>query len=193
MDDLILYDKTLFLYLNSLGTNIFDFFWIILSSKVINFILYFAATFLFYKNNNFKSTGSLIFLVCIMIFFTDQTTNLFKEGISRLRPCHDPFLSDMVRLVKSSCGGLYGYFSAHASNSFALAIFFGRIFKNGYFQILFFVVAFLIGYSRIYLGVHYPLDVISGAIYGVLIGLLFYKLWEIFSVLFKNALSGNKI
>lgn len=190
IDDIIVYDKALFLYLNGLGTDAFDFFWIILSSKGTNLVLYLTAVFLFFKSNNYRSTITLIVLAGIMIFFTDQTTNFFKQSVSRLRPCHDPFFSDMVRLVKSSCGGLYGYFSAHASNSFALAMFFSRIFKNGYryFRIIFFIVAFLIGYSRIYLGVHYPLDVISGAIYGTLVGFTFHALWEKYFILLKNNL-----
>ena len=188
IDDIISYDKILFVYLNNLGSEAFDFIWIILSNKLINILIYLEAIIFFLKNNNFKSTGTLTLLVCIMILFTDQTTNLFKDGFSRLRPCHDQFISDMVRLVKSSCGGLYGYFSAHASNSFCLAFFFGKIFKKRYkyFIIFFFTVAFLIGYSRIYLGVHYPLDVISGAVYGTFSGYIFHKFWEKLAVFVKN-------
>jgi undecaprenyl-diphosphatase len=85
----------------------------------------------------------------------------------------------MLRLVKPTCGGLYGYFSAHASNSFTLAVFFSSIFRVKYkslpFLLLF--VAFLVAYSRIYIGVHYPLDVASGVAFGSLVGMAFYRIW----------------
>jgi len=85
----------------------------------------------------------------------------------------------MVRLVKSSCGGMYGYFSGHASNSFALAVFFSGVFGAKYRKLPFLLlfVAFLVAYSRIYIGVHYPLDIVSGMAFGSLVGLLFYRIW----------------
>tara|TARA_B100001540_G_C15749510_1_gene616245 strand:+ start:106 stop:675 length:570 start_codon:yes stop_codon:yes gene_type:complete len=188
IDDIITYDKTLFVYLNNLGSHEFDFIWIILSNKLTNIFLYIGAVLLFFKSNNLKSTGILVLLISIMILFTDQTTNLFKDGFSRLRPCHDPFVSDITRLVKESCGGLYGFFSAHASNSFTLAIFFIGIFKKKYKYLIpfFLAIAFSIGYSRIYLGVHYPLDVISGSVYGIFIGSIFYRFWKRLSLFAKN-------
>lgn len=125
----------------------------------------------------------LLTFVALMILVTDQGTNLFKNGFERLRPCHDPSLREMLRLVKSTCGGLYGYFSGHASNSFALAVFFSSIFRVKYnslpFLLLF--VAFLVAYSRIYIGVHYPLDVVSGMAFGSLVGMVFYRIWRSFN------------
>ena len=94
----------------------------------------------------------------------------------RLRPCYD--MPDLVRLVKDSCGGKGGYFSAHAANTMALAIFMGKVLKP-YFKysiILLFSWAFLVGYSRIYIGVHYPGDVLTGFIFGILMAFLMYKL-----------------
>ena len=87
-------------------------------------------------------------------------------------------LTGIMRRVKSSCGGYYGYFSGHASNSFAMATFFVVLFA-GHFKLLrwLFVVAAFVAYSRIYIGVHYPLDVISGTFFGVLSGWLFAKLY----------------
>jgi undecaprenyl-diphosphatase len=83
-----------------------------------------------------------------------------------------------MRRVKSNCGGYYGYFSGHSSNSFAMATFFVVLFVRHFklFRWLFVVAAF-VAYSRIYIGVHYPLDVISGTFFGVLSGWLFAKLY----------------
>ncbi len=125
----------------------------------------------------------LLLFVALLILVTDQATNLFKDGLERLRPCHEPVLKEMVRLVKPSCGGLYGYFSGHASNSFALAVFFSCIFGVKYIRLPFLLlfVAFLVAYSRIYIGVHYPLDVVSGMVFGSLVGMVFYPIWRRFN------------
>ena len=83
-----------------------------------------------------------------------------------------------MRLVKSSCGGKYSYFSGHASNSFAIATFFVVLFAKRFRAMrLLFVIATLVAYSRIYIGVHYPLDVISGAVFGAFAGWLFAKIY----------------
>ena len=125
----------------------------------------------------------LLLFVALLILVTDQATNLFKDGLERLRPCHEPVLKEMVRLVKPSCGGLYGYFSGHASNSFALAVFFSCIFGVKYIRLPFLLlfVAFLVAYSRIYIGVHYPLDVFSGMVFGSFVGMVFYRIWRRFN------------
>ena len=105
-----------------------------------------------------------------------RSTNLFKYGFERLRPCHNQEIADIMRIVKKGCGGLYGYFSGHASNSFALSTYFSLLFANRYPKLKFalFFMASLVAYSRIYIGVHYPLDVISGALFGTLWSLSFF-------------------
>ena len=102
--------------------------------------------------------------------FTDQLTNLFKVQIGRLRPCYDDEVKSLLRLVKPTCGGKFSFFSGHASNSFALAVFFGLILKptNSFHFPVLLLIAFLIAYSRVYIGVHFPLDIFVGAIAGSL-------------------------
>ena len=104
---------------------------------------------------------------------------MFKNFFERFRPCHDNQISSYVRLVKQNCGGLYSFFSAHASNSFALATFFFFVY-NKIIQrkiILFFILALLVSYSRVYIGVHYPLDIISGSFFGFISGFVFFRFW----------------
>ena len=115
-----------------------------------------------------------------MILIADQTANLFKDSFQRLRPCYNESLIDSVRLVKESCGGKYGFFSAHASNSFSLTVFFGLLYKNKFRYVICIslLYASLISYSRIYLGVHFPLDILFGGIFGITIGLVIFRIYE---------------
>lgn len=183
MEELIALDRQLFLFLNHMGSKTFDGFWMLMTNKATNIFLYLILAFLYLRQTSPKSFLMLLTFVAIMILVTDQGTNLFKNGFERLRPCHDPSLREMLRLVKSTCGGLYGYFSGHASNSFALAVFFSIIFRNKYNRLPFLLlfIAFLVAYSRIYIGVHYPLDVISGIAFGTLVGMVFYFIWRRFN------------
>ena len=119
-----------------------------------------------------------IVVVALMITVTDQVTNLFKHGFQRMRPCHLAEIIDGMRLVKSHCGGQYGFFSGHASNTMAAAIFIGLTLKNRFKYLLYILIvwAFLMAYSRVYIGVHYPLDIVLGMTFGVITGYTFYRL-----------------
>ncbi|MGB5403582.1 MAG: phosphatase PAP2 family protein, partial [Robiginitalea sp.] len=100
--------------------------------------------------------------------------------VQRLRPCYEPELEGLVRLVKSSCGGRFGYFSAHAANAFGLATFFAVFWgqRKRLWGALLLLWAVVVGYSRIYLGVHYPLDILTGFLAGGLLGWLFAQLYK---------------
>ena len=178
-DFIIEYDHKLFLWLNNLGNETFDGFWMLMTNKVVNFLIYTIALIYLFKKINVKSLISIILFLCFLILISDQTANLFKIFFERLRPCHDDQISSYVRLVKQNCGGLYSFFSAHASNSFALATFFFFVY-NKIIQrkiILFFILALLVSYSRVYIGVHYPLDIISGSFFGFISGFVFFRFW----------------
>ena len=168
IDEIIDFDKVIFLYLNSLGSKNFDFFWLLITNKFLNFILYFSLLFVVFKRYGTTKALYVFILAVILIFIVDQTTNLSKFFFGRFRPCYDEQISLLSRLVSSSCGGKFSFFSAHASNSFALATFFSYIFRSFKFiRILILLLALLVAYSRIYIGVHYPLDIIFGALFGV--------------------------
>ena len=176
-------DSYLFLFLNNLGSQYYDNFWIFLSRTEANVMVYLVILITYlYSINNKKRTKilfRLIITIAILITISDQTSNLFKDSFQRLRPCYNELISDSLRLVKDSCGGRYGFFSAHASNSFSLAIFFGLLLRssNKLLILLFAIYAFLISYSRIYLGKHYPLDIFFGLIFGISAGFMFSRLF----------------
>lgn len=178
IDKLIAYDEKLFLFLNNLGSSTWDPFWMFYTTKFYWIPFYGVLLFLFFKKYQRNAFFLTVVLIIAMVAFTDQVTNIFKDSFMRFRPCHNPDFIDVMRRVKSECGGLYGYFSGHASNSMAVAVFTGLTLKYKYKNLIFLLLfwAALMGYSRIYIGVHYPLDVLCGMTFGALSGFGFYKL-----------------
>ena len=181
IEEILKLDSKLFLYLNNLVTPEFDSFWTTLSKIEANILMYLFLICLFFYiqkiRPKFLNVFYLIFVIALMITITDQGANLFKDSFQRLRPCYNESIKDSIRLVKDNCGGKYGFFSAHASNSFSLAIFFGLLFKNRirYIILITIVYASLISYSRIYLGVHFPIDIIIGSSFGLCVGFIMYS------------------
>ena len=181
IEEILKLDSKLLIFLNNLGVPRFDTFWVSLSKVEANILMYLFLICLFFyiqkSRLKFANILYLITVIAIMITITDQGANLFKDSFQRLRPCYDETLKDSIRLVKDNCGGKYGFFSAHASNSFSLAIFFGLLFRNRirYIILITLVYASFISYSRIYLGVHFPIDIIFGILFGLFIGFSIYK------------------
>lgn len=178
LEELIQQDKEIFLFLNGLGTVTWDGFWLFITNKFSAIPLYALLLFLTFKHLGAKKTIVVLISVALLITATDQLANFFKYGVQRLRPCHDIDVNTVARLVKKSCGGKYGYFSAHASNAMALALFFSILLgsKIKYITSFLLVWALLVGYSRIYIGVHFPMDVLTGIVIGMVFGWLFAKL-----------------
>lgn len=178
LDQLLELDKNLFLYLNNLGTETWDNLWLVITNKFTSIPLYAFLLFLIYKKYGWKALLLLVFVVAGLITFTDQITNVFKDTFQRPRPCRAEGVMDLMRYVAPRCGK-YGFFSGHASNSMAVAIFTGLLLKP-YFKNLIFLLliwSLIVAYSRIYVGVHYPLDIICGLTFGAFAGFIFYKLY----------------
>jgi len=177
IDQLIELDKSLFLYLNNLGSETWDGLWLVITNKLTFIPLYGFLLFLIFKKFGWKPLLLMVLVIVAMITFTDQITNVFKDGFMRARPCRADGVSDLARFVAERCGK-YGFFSGHSSNSMAAAVFGGLILRP-YFKRLIFILlfwSFVVAYSRIYVGVHYPLDIICGMAFGALSGFLFYRL-----------------
>ena len=173
MEEIILEDKQAMIFLNNLGSSTFDPFWILVSEKWFWIPLYVIFLYFLYKNFNKKSLFYILLFVALGITASDQIANIFKFGFERLRPCHDPSLEGLLREVK--CGGKFGFYSAHSSNSFFVATYLTMLLGKKIKQLPYFlfVWAALVAYSRVYLGMHFPGDIIIGAIMGILLALFF--------------------
>lgn len=179
MEQLIEYDHDIFLYLNSLGSTTWDGLWLFITNKLYSAPLYAFLIYLIYKKYGVKGTIITVLVVAAMITCTDQLANLFKHGFERPRPCRVEAWKGTMRFIAERCGR-YGYFSGHAANSMAAAIFAGLALKSKHHNLIFILLFWsaLVGYSRVYLGVHYPGDVLTGWTIGGILGFSFYKLQQ---------------
>ncbi len=166
-------DKDLFLYLNGFYNDYWDTVMLMVTRKETWYPFYLIIVFFIIRNYRSKSWMVLLFLA-LSILASDQISVLIKETVQRLRPVHEPDIQNLVHNVLRK-GGLHGFVSSHAANSFAIFVFSTRLFKNRGFYFLMFFWAVLISYSRIYSGVHYPFDIIGGALVGWGIGYAFFK------------------
>ena len=175
-------DTELLIYLNGLGTPTWDGFWMLMTTSTTSVPIYLLAAFFVYKYYGVKKMLFSLLFLAILITASDQLANLFKYGFGRLRPCHNEAVKGLIRLVKPYCGGQYSFFSAHASTGMAIAVYFSLLLKKHIkvFPAILIVWSLIVGYSRIYIGVHFPFDVLFGFLMGALIGILVYNVLQLF-------------
>ena len=174
MEKLQKIDEYLFRIINSAGWEQMDQLMILISSKWFWIPLYIYILYLIYKRFSDQFIKILLALG-LLIFIADfGSVHLFKEVFERARPCH--FLGG-IRVV-DGCGGPFGFISSHAANSFAIASFIALLFRNFSGFAVLFSWAVLIGFSRVYLGVHYPFDILGGMFWGLFASLLVYYIYK---------------
>lgn len=179
IDSLIQFDQELFLTLNGMHNAFFDrvMFWV--SDTLIWVPFYIFLIYRVVKMHNPRILMLLVPTIALLVLSADQSSvQWFKEVFLRPRPCHEPALEGLVHIVNNKCGGAFGFVSSHATNSFAVAVFVLLIYKEvGWTAGLLFWAA-LVSYSRVYLGVHYPGDILGGAILGSLWGGIWYFIFH---------------
>lgn len=179
IDFLFNLDRETFLLLNNLGSESWDGFWLLIT-KQINWIpIFLIILYLVLKHYGWRHALLILGMISLLILITDQTTNhLFKFRFERLRPGSDPSLEGLMRAVKTS--STFSFISGHASNSMAVCFFLYTVLKTRVKYIEFmFLWPLVFAYSRIYLGLHYPSDILAGYIWGTLMALLILKLYVI--------------
>ncbi len=166
-------DQQIFLLINGLHNSFLDPIMWYISNKAFWYPFYLVLIYFVILKRK-KDVWITLLAVTLMIILSDQSADLVKDYMQRLRPTHNPDISYLVHTLKGYAGGEYGFVSSHASNAFAVAGFTALFFKRRWFTYLIFIWAIIISYSRIYLGVHYPLDVICGGMLGLSIGVFIY-------------------
>jgi undecaprenyl-diphosphatase len=168
-------DQSLFLFLNDIHSIFWDKAMFLFSSREIWIPFYLLIVYVIIKTYK-KNSIYILFLIGLSIVVSDQFSGLIKNLVERLRPSNDPTLINLVHIVNNYKGGAYGFFSSHASNTFTVAVIAMLLFKNRTFSILIFAWAIMVSYTRIYLGLHYPGDILAGWLWGALVGFGFYRL-----------------
>ncbi|PVW17017.1 phosphatase PAP2 family protein [Marixanthomonas spongiae] len=169
------WDRELFIYLNSLGIERFDGFWIIVTqieTWIPLFLLFFILIFYYFK---WKRGGTILFFLLLTFGITILCTGLVKDFVARLRPNNVEALSEVIRILQKPTN--YSFFSGHASSSFSITTFVVLALKEKTKWIYFaYLWPLLFVTSRIFVGVHYPSDIFVGALVGTVFAILFYLL-----------------
>ena len=173
-------DTQLFLFFNSFHNKSWD--WIMwhISGKPEWLPLYLFLIFVIIRKYRKQSIWLLLSIAVLVTLSDTISAKIIKELVARPRPSHNPDIANMIHLVKNHHGGLYGFVSNHAANTFALATYLALNFKNKWASAALLFWASLVSYSRIYIGVHYPGDIVGGAILGILLAIIIYKLYQLF-------------
>ncbi|MES2238764.1 MAG: phosphatase PAP2 family protein [Bacteroidota bacterium] len=177
LDKLLSLDVQLFVYLNGLGSESYDGLWLFITKQTNWIPLFLFLLYIIYKKLGAKQTLYVLLSIAVLILITDQFTNLVKNSVERLRPCNNPEINSFIRIVQSRSS--FSFFSGHASNTMASAMFIYLLIKPYFkYTLLLFLWPLIFAYSRIYLGLHYPLDILCGYLFGMLTGLFVFRVYQ---------------
>ncbi|MTK54412.1 phosphatase PAP2 family protein [Paludibacter sp.] len=175
---LVEWDKHLLLFINQHNSSWLDSFYWTLSGSLLPIVFGIVLLFLLVKDNGVKTIWYLIFLGLTILLADNISSAIIKPVVARLRPSHDPSIMNLLHFVHDYKGGMYGFVSSHAANTFGVALFLSLLLRNHLLSGAFFLWAVLTSYSRMYLGVHFPVDIIGGMVVGLLAGACCFLLME---------------
>lgn len=179
-NSLIEKDQQLLIYLNNLGTDFLDPIFMYITHQINWWPFFLVLIFLLLKKISLKQFGLLVLILTAFFFFTDQMTNVVKYAVGRLRPVNDPLIEPYLRILRKANSP--SFFSGHASNSSGSILLIFLILKRYYkYAWIIFFFPLLFAYTRIYLALHYPLDILCGYIFGISSGFMFFYLYKYFN------------
>ncbi len=177
MDSIIFADKELTLWLNSFHSSFFDLFFYFSTSTIVWVPLFIMLAWLIFVRQGAQGLVTIIFVGIVILFCDQISSSIIKPLVERFRPTHDPVMQYMVHTVNGYRGGLYGFCSSHAANTFGIAMFVSLVMRHGILSTALFSWAALSSYSRIYLAAHFVGDIVVGAILGMIVAKVVYEFY----------------
>jgi len=177
LESIVHLDQQLLVYLHGLGSETWDPFMLYITKQLNWWPLFLVIFYFLYKKLGWKQLGVLVITLALFFVFTDQMTNLVKNSVQRLRPLNEPDLFGQIRVLKDTKS--FSFFSGHASNSLGAMVIIFAVFRKYYkYAWLVFIFPLIFAYTRIYLALHYPGDILCGYLFGILSGILFYQIFK---------------
>lgn len=187
-------DTELFLLINGLHNSFFDGFMYSFSKVGVWIPFYISVIYILIKNAGKQALWMIVALILCVVLADQISSGIIKESVQRLRPTHNPSLNGLVHIVAGYKGGLYGFVSSHAANTFGFALLSSLLIRKRVYIVSVFSWAFITSYSRMYLGVHYPLDILGGALVGFFVAVFcFVLLKKIMPQLQTTAYSAKSV
>lgn len=193
IDTLKLWDTNLFLFLNSLHAPFLNGFMSAISEKLTWIPLYISVVYIVVLHWKRQAVWVVLALILCIVIADQVSSNFIKDFVQRPRPSREENLKEYIHLVHNYTGGRYGFVSSHAANAVGFALLSSLLFKRKSYTIPIFIWAALTAYSRIYLGVHYPMDILGGAVVGVLSAMLCFYVLKKYSPIQSHVYGNNSI
>ncbi len=171
-------DRSLLLFFNGAHSSYWDEVMWIYTGKIIWIPLVLSIIYVLLRAGGWRETLWTLFIVALLVVACDQfSSSICKPFFERLRPARDPDIASYIYIVNDYRGGMYGFFSSHASNAAGIVTFTSLLFRNRLYTVTAIIWALITCYSRMYLGVHYPSDIIAGILWGVIVAIIAYKFY----------------
>lgn len=175
IEQIVQWDKELLVALNGSSSLFLDGVMMTITKTTTWIPLFACLLYAVVRNNTWRRSFLIIAVIVLLLILADQFANAFcKPYFHRLRPSQSPDLANVIDLVNGYRCGLYGFISSHAANTFSVSVFFMLLFRDKRINLLLPVWPLLASYSRLYLGVHYPLDIVAGTLWGIFCGVAVY-------------------
>ncbi|NVJ88177.1 MAG: phosphatase PAP2 family protein [Flavobacteriaceae bacterium] len=178
LDNLIQLDKNLLVFLNNLGSEQWDSIWLVITNQFYWTPLFIFIFYLIIKSYGWKHGAFMILSIILLVAFSDQFVNLIKDSVGRLRPNNDPEIMNKLRTLINPQSK--SFISGHATTSTFFTVYVILLLKKSFGKPILWLLIYplLFSYSRLYLGVHFPLDILVGVLTGFLLAFIYFSIYK---------------